>query len=389
MGSLSEPWNTIQCRGSAELGQALRRLIRTGSVGGGDPLPSERALAEGLGISRTTVRVALAELENEGLVVTGHKRVRRVADTAMSPLLEHAVAVLADQPVIDPRLAPQQPGWPAHVQAAAASRLQHDGWQALASVVFPDVEQATQRVIRLRPAGIVVAFDCSEPGPAQRVLPLLDGSGTPFVIHCNASHDLTQYDRVCTSHEIGGKLLGERIAASGGRHVIRLYRSPVEPPWLAARDAGLSQALNEVGLPEPRAIRAERFAEVDDLGSANNFDMFSRLFFSYLFEMFKEQPEIDSIVTLNDRHAYEIGRACEMLGRRPHHDVMIFGYDNCWAEAPEREYLDNPVSATIDKHYAQIGHELANLMIARLGGELPDNPQSLLVEPTLVIPEAT
>jgi GntR family transcriptional regulator len=47
----------------------IRQNVREGRLSPGDPLPSESEFCEHYGISRSTVRAALAELEEEGLVV--------------------------------------------------------------------------------------------------------------------------------------------------------------------------------------------------------------------------------------------------------------------------------------------------------------------------------
>ncbi len=56
-------------RGSAWITAQLRQAILEGSYAHGEKLPAERQLAEAFGASRTTVRIALAQLEDERLVV--------------------------------------------------------------------------------------------------------------------------------------------------------------------------------------------------------------------------------------------------------------------------------------------------------------------------------
>src|SRR5215213_8982059 len=51
-----------------QLADLLRNQIQSGQLGPGDPLPSELRLAQEYGISRTTVRQAIAQLRTEGLV---------------------------------------------------------------------------------------------------------------------------------------------------------------------------------------------------------------------------------------------------------------------------------------------------------------------------------
>lgn len=55
-----------------QLAGLLREQIRSGDLGGGDQIPSERDLMQEHGLSRNTVRQSLGILEKEGLIVRDH-----------------------------------------------------------------------------------------------------------------------------------------------------------------------------------------------------------------------------------------------------------------------------------------------------------------------------
>ncbi|EAX49022.1 GntR domain protein [Thermosinus carboxydivorans Nor1] len=70
---------------SEEIFQRLKDMIKNGQFGYGDKLPGEKRLAEIFGVSRTTVREALAGLEAEGWIITkqgGGTYVRRLHSAA-------------------------------------------------------------------------------------------------------------------------------------------------------------------------------------------------------------------------------------------------------------------------------------------------------------------
>jgi GntR family transcriptional regulator len=64
--------NPQRLSASARAVQSLRRRLAEGSWSAGDRLPSEPTLAAQLGVSRVSVRAALAQLESEGLVNRRH-----------------------------------------------------------------------------------------------------------------------------------------------------------------------------------------------------------------------------------------------------------------------------------------------------------------------------
>jgi GntR family transcriptional regulator len=69
-----------------QIADGLRRQIVSGTLGAGDQIPSEAELQKRHGVSRMTVRLAVQELRNEGLVVTGHGKGTFVADPRTAPI---------------------------------------------------------------------------------------------------------------------------------------------------------------------------------------------------------------------------------------------------------------------------------------------------------------
>jgi DNA-binding GntR family transcriptional regulator len=65
VGSRATPWGAYKT-----ITDALRRRITAGEFPPGAPLPSEAVLRTEFGVARNTIRRALADLENEGLLVT-------------------------------------------------------------------------------------------------------------------------------------------------------------------------------------------------------------------------------------------------------------------------------------------------------------------------------
>ncbi|MEU9116644.1 GntR family transcriptional regulator [Streptomyces sp. NPDC048483] len=100
-----EPTNgTAQMSSRAVVAEALRQRIALGGFGPGDRLPPERELAAAFGVGRNTVRQALRELADEGLVTTtlgrsGGTRVaaaRRGGDSARVAVTAGIRAALRD-----------------------------------------------------------------------------------------------------------------------------------------------------------------------------------------------------------------------------------------------------------------------------------------------------
>ena len=73
---------------SEEVRRQLLDLIKSGSVGLGQPLPSERELMERLGVGRPAIREAMQSLETIGLIEIRHGGRARVAEPSIGRMVD-------------------------------------------------------------------------------------------------------------------------------------------------------------------------------------------------------------------------------------------------------------------------------------------------------------
>ncbi|MEV0191870.1 GntR family transcriptional regulator [Kitasatospora purpeofusca] len=125
--------------------QTIRDWISSGELASGAKLPSERTLSADLGVGRTTVRLVLAKLASEGLVVAHHGSGYFVSAGKLSG----DPSVKAPHGELEP--------WRIH-----GERLVYDNqWVklALVDVEPPGVERFEHHVVRLQHVAITAVVD--------------------------------------------------------------------------------------------------------------------------------------------------------------------------------------------------------------------------------------
>jgi GntR family transcriptional regulator len=184
------------------IAQVLEREIRRGRLSYGERLPGESALAQRFSVSRNTVRAALSELGDAGLITTRSGKGSFVT--------------------FDGRLLDDRKGW--------AQALRDSGAELTVTVVrcavvrdlglakrlgVPDPEFVAIDRVRAQPGGLAVSYECSRVPltPATSAIPergLLDGSLT---------RTLTEAGLVVARAEqwVSGRRPTEREAAAMGR----------------------------------------------------------------------------------------------------------------------------------------------------------------------------
>lgn len=104
MDEKKKEWRPRPAQGRDDLLRQWRAAVQEGHLPPGTRLPTERGLAEASGLSRSTVRAALATLEHEGAVVRSVGRGTFVAEGTPPVLVPPAL--VPSPPTADPQWSP-------------------------------------------------------------------------------------------------------------------------------------------------------------------------------------------------------------------------------------------------------------------------------------------
>ncbi len=358
----------------------LETGIARGELRPGAAIPSERTIAAALGIARNTASSALAEAEKRGMLVrrspTGRKRFlvdsRRDAagPAALPALTSPTLLVISD-------LNPFQgtgsvPRWSdRYLSFDLLSTLTAAGHH----VMIVNNETLTARDLNnlfvSPPSGVIITTTISENPHAARALTLCRENGVPVVVYGN-NPSLREYDRVHADHKEGAKMLTRWLVAHGCRRIVPLFPNGLNIYWTRRRYEGYAEAMKEAGL-EPSVCHEYKSADVDFLPPEQEFQVYRGLVLTKLIPILREGA--DAIMCLTDHVARLVISALRVLGREPNRDVLVTGYDNI-AEDPVYAPMEpeGPI-ATIDKHNERTAEDLARLLLDRMAGRLPPEPQ--------------
>ncbi|MBN8525126.1 MAG: GntR family transcriptional regulator [Planctomycetes bacterium] len=357
----------------------LRQCIEAGRFQPGDGLPSERVLATELGVSRVTVRSALAELQEQGWIDAGGGR-RRVGRVQRRTALATCIAVLsaADSEIFDA-------GKPwvedRYIMALAASVLEQHGYHTI-SLSMPALRQDAGAAIAgdgLR-ALVVAANMCDQP-EVVRLIADLDRCGTPVVVYGSSAAQASR-PAVLADHHAGARALVEWLLARGRRRIACAWMRSTDKDWMRERQAGYLAAMREAGLEPLPLIDIPKIT--DDDGSAVAFERQARLAAGYLAEHMRVGAGVDALMALNDPQAICLASACRKLGFAPNADVWLAGYDRSYPFAREWAFESCGPLVTVDKDNAGMARRLAELVLSAIDPLAPRQPERIACRPIVV-----
>ena len=368
--------------------RTLRERIERGVYQPGERLPSERDLAQSLGMARHTMRQAIADLTEAGLISSNgakmrfvHRDVQIKAPTEAS-LLSNAVFTIGLRPQ-GPDETHRQSGWIDWIDIGVRSQLQREGWHGLALHADALEEQWT-RIIAERPLGIAVSDATAHQTkiPFVHLLDEFRQAGLPVVVY-GSEAESEGFDSVESDHFAGAGALTRHFVERGQTHIaMACGQSDTDYNWFHKRRAGYEAAMRAAGLqPLPPLILSHDNKYLDAAQFQRDIDGVTAGLGAWL----ERHPQTEVLHVVSDAFVPLLGEALKRLGKRPNHDVWLAGYDNYWRESPYHQITPIAPCATVDKKNYQCGVEMVRLLRARVDGELPTPAQHQLLEPELIL----
>jgi len=369
-----------------------------GRLQAGERLPAETRLAAKLNVSRSTIRLALSDLEKEG-VVSSDKR-RRIVLERIKPertFLSDAVALITDAPEQFER-GKMHGTWHSNfIHTGAVDAIRSAGYDVLNIHPSRIAGDLIQRLILQQPRGVIIMREVLQTPSGQHLPQALEEGNVPFVIYGGIGRErdskiVSSYDTVSSDHEYGSHELTKWLIGQKRRRILRLWNINVtnpneKPEWISQRDIGHERAMHEAGLKTLPAL--EIYNPTNGRDSKEEFQHQVRLMAGYLIEYLTRQEPIDAIMAVSDSILPTVNAALKLHNREPNRDILVVGYDNMWEDLPTRRWESTPPAATIDKKNLEIGYELMRLLQQRIEGSLPAQGQHRVIKPELIVLQRT
>ncbi len=355
----------------------LSRRIDAGAWKANERLPSERALAEEMGVCRVTVARAVNRLVTEGLL---HRRrgsgtfvVSRAegADGAASPAAERPIT--GTVALVIPY---SRDGYASHIVKSVASVLSDAGYHVLFQDTHADWRREAHQLHRLRGRVDGMLIFPADPGRNQDIYAAIMAEGTPLVFLDRYCPSLAS-DWVVTDNYGASLAVVRRLIAEGRRRIIHVTTPEFWCTSTQDRRLGYSQALLEAGLPVrsedfriatprlvsdgvrtgPEGLMRDYAMGVPDAPPLDVRDL--------LLPLLRGDNPMDALFAVNDWTMMACLHALFQEGIRVPDDVAVAAFaDNDMVTAN----LPVPILA-VGQPKDEIGRRAAEILIARLAGD--------------------
>lgn len=361
--------------------QQLKLAIKSGAIKVGDQLPTEVQLSAQYGVSRSTIRLALKDLEEKGLITRTRSRGTFLARS--SPAKGKRAAPLArasnGQAIgVILRFAAEtdalQTGILLGVEHAAQSR----GYNVLFARSDDGDEQkeasAINKLLDMDVSGLIV-MPISERAWTPGAQSIVDRQVPLVLVDRYLSRLNTAY--VTSDNYAGGYRAAEHLILLGYSNLRFAVHYPIvdAPVTTSVRDRylGYCQALDHYGLSDH--IQPATHVNTSSADSVADLIAPPRTYAL-------SAPMPTAIVAANDYTAIKIVKAAADMGRRAPEDFALVGFD----DLPIAEDITPPLTTVLQARYDQ-GFQAGHLLLDKIQGFAVRNdkivlPVSLVVRET-------
>jgi LacI family transcriptional regulator len=325
----------------------LEERIASGAWPVGTRLPAEPEIAAQLGVSRGTLRRALARLRERGLVDGAPGRGSFVRSTSPSapPGLPRIVGVLV------PSVARPSVG---ALLMAIEDELDGLGYSMLVATSGSTPAQESGRARRMVSTGIagLICYPIDHGADARLYRSLLD-DGVPLVLVDRYLVGLGTDAVLCDN--VGGAFQAtSHLAGLGHRRIALVTTDNLTTTSVAERREGYRLALAEHGIPYDADLVSASLGVHAFSSPTSSVEVVSR---------FLEATRPTAVFALHDRVAFLVHRAATALGLRVPEDLSLVGFD---AAAAVHEAL--PFLTSVEQPREQIGRTAARMLVDQVEG---------------------
>ncbi len=369
-----------------QVASIIKDRIKSGEYPAGEKLLSERDLSKNLNVGRALVRLALDQLLTENWLEMSSPRIRRVADSAPTPLWQQTsnlIATIGGNRTITE----QSPEKLLISEKRIIGASQAINEAALAGLQLPSVCDEKIIISSLQaalPKGLVFF---NEKHTCDKLVNHCLSSRMPIVSFGDTALSPYQelpFDSVGSNHYNGTIELVKALRELDCRKILYYHGDEHhQPNWRRERRSGLIEGCKKFEVQNLTEVR--RIEAPDHCDDKNLFEYHAKMTAGLLME-FVNNPEKrpDAIMVESDVYLYYVGRALQLLGVEPNRDIILAGYDNYWKICPEQRWCNIIPAITVDKGDIDIGRQAVKLLLKRVAGELPEDYQHIKTMPTLI-----
>lgn len=346
-----------------QLADHLRRQIEGGTLKPGERLMPELEIAARYGLSRGTVRQALALLANQGLLQRTRRKGTFVTDTGVSsrsPLIGIIIPYLRDSLTVD-------------IMRGAESVLRLNGYSLIFGPSDSSLDVECEQIRRLQRDNIsgLILFPVSIAGEALMLAQTLRPN-FPIVLIDRKIPEFTA-SSVFVDNRGGAYQAVEHLIALGHRRIACIthngYISSVEE-----RIRGYEQAMRAAGLVPFAAVSIVRRSPT----SEGQPPTYSDEDMTPVDQLLRSQDRPTALFCINDFIALGVMRYVLRRNLRVPQDVAIVGFD----DIPLAPFMPIPLTTVAQPRF-EIGVQAALLLLDTISGK--ESTTRTVVLPTALV----